>query len=552
MKNFALILFSAVMFVSSCNKQVAKIGTELDEVESYISERPQDALMALASLDMSSLRKKSVKHRYELLLAQAKDKCGIDEINDSTMRCVVDYYHNRNNPHYLFNAYYYLGRILENAGKEIDAMQYFLYAEQLLDHIEDNYQKGLLYAHFGRLYQSQLDYTSARKSYEKAFMYYEICDAETQSYCALLDIANMNYGLKNYSDAVIQSEQAMSWAYQNSNHHIYSLAVDNLCLIYRSIGDYEKLHELLQDASLKVNYSSVIRHVSCASDCLMRGDIKSACTSIELACQVAKTITDTASIYHMQYELHKLAGNYSAALYSHERLLECQDSIVRISLQRPLGEIRAEYYGSLAEHNSLMRKNERMRWCLILSVVIIVSLLTVTLLWIRIIKKKEELEMYLELADDLDYGLRVRNDNLAALCSALFSRQYALLDKLSKAYYENPEMSNAKNAVFQQVKREFEMLASDKNTAVELESMVNLHKGNVMKLIRNEFPQLAEHDYKLICFFFIGFSAKAISVFTGESVNNIYVRKTRLKMKLNAIGTSEASTILQYLSLVSR
>ena len=50
-----------------------------------------------------------------------------------------------------------------------------------------------------------------------------------------------------------------------------------------------------------------------------------------------------------------------------------------------------------------------------------------------------------------------------------------------------------------------------------------------MHTIRTSIPELTEMEYRLLCYFSAGFSAKAISVFTGDSTNNIYVKKSRMK-----------------------
>ena len=147
--------------------------TELENVESYINERPDSALAFLQSIDISSVKGKAVKNHYYLLLAQAKDKCFIDETNDSLMLCVVDYYKKRNDFNKLFRSYYYLGRIQQNDSRYSDAMYSYTEAEQLLDYIDDDYAKGLLYAQLGALNHICLDFEKALSAFETAYAYYD-------------------------------------------------------------------------------------------------------------------------------------------------------------------------------------------------------------------------------------------------------------------------------------------------------------------------------------------------------------------------------------------
>lgn len=50
-----------------------------------------------------------------------------------------------------------------------------------------------------------------------------------------------------------------------------------------------------------------------------------------------------------------------------------------------------------------------------------------------------------------------------------------------------------------------------------------------MSTIRTYLPNLTEMEYRLLCYWCAGFSGKAISIFTGDTTNNIYVKKSRIK-----------------------
>ena len=114
----------------------------------------------------------------------------------------------------------------------------------------------------------------------------------------------------------------------------------------------------------------------------------------------------------------------------------------------------------------------------------------------------------------------------------MFSKQYKLLDKLSVVYYETHGTSRDKDAIYKQVKTEIERFTTDKKFLSELENIVDSHRNGVMRKVRTEFPHWGEMDFRLLCFFYAGFSAKAISVFTGDSTGNIYVKKSRLKKEM--------------------
>ena len=111
----------------------------------------------------------------------------------------------------------------------------------------------------------------------------------------------------------------------------------------------------------------------------------------------------------------------------------------------------------------------------------------------------------------------------------MFYKQYELLNKLTSTYYETHVCNKDMEAIYKQVSLEIERLSSDKKSIHQLENFVNRYKGNIMTTIRTHLPGLNEMDYRLLCYLCAGFSAKAISIFTGDSTNNIYAKKSRIK-----------------------
>ena len=128
--------------------------------------------------------------------------------------------------------------------------------------------------------------------------------------------------------------------------------------------------------------------------------------------------------------------------------------------------------------------------------------------------------------------------------SNMFSKQYELLNKLTSTYYETHGCNKDKEAIYNYVSKEIERLSSDKQTIRQLEDIVNRHKGNIMTVIRTELPHFTEMEYRLLCYWCAGFSAKAISIFTGDSTNNIYVKKSRIKNEIQDLENDVKNAIL--------
>lgn len=156
------------------------------------------------------------------------------------------------------------------------------------------------------------------------------------------------------------------------------------------------------------------------------------------------------------------------------------------------------------------------------------------------ITKRNEIEAISREKGAVDQELRKSSDYI----SDLLSKQYDLLNKLSGIYYETHVCRKDKDAIYKYVSTEIEKLGSDRNAISQLEDLVNRHKDNIMAVIRRELPDLTEMEYRLLCYLCAGFSAKAISVFTGDSTNNIYVKKSRLKRTIMNLDMSIRDIIM--------
>lgn len=179
--------------------------------------------------------------------------------------------------------------------------------------------------------------------------------------------------------------------------------------------------------------------------------------------------------------------------------------------------------------------------------ILCISICCITLYFRRKIQKKHtEMLGYIEVATDLEKTLMEKcqevediYNSLGAIDSELktsegyisemFYKQYELLNKLTSTYYETHVCNKDMEAIYKQVSLEIERLSSDKKSIRQLENFVNRYKGNIMTTIRTHLPNLHDMDYRLLCYLCAGFSAKAISIFTGDSTNNIYVKKSRIK-----------------------
>ena len=91
----------------SCSSPAAQ--RTLNDVESYIMERPDSALAVLDSMDRALLTTDRLKAHHALLHAMALDKNYIDVTDDSLASVALDYYSRKGPKKYEARSRYYLG-----------------------------------------------------------------------------------------------------------------------------------------------------------------------------------------------------------------------------------------------------------------------------------------------------------------------------------------------------------------------------------------------------------------------------------------------------------
>lgn len=528
----------------SCGK-IKDAHNTLNDIETFINERPDSALTILDSFDTSLLENKSIWAHHSLLHAQAKDKCYIDETDDSLMTQVVNYYEGKRDKERLFKAYYYLGRIQYNAGDYASSMLSYTKAEQLIDKIDDEFIKGLLYAQLGMLHQKYYDYPRSLDAFNTAAKHYELARKTAHKYFAKLNIGQVYQELKDYTAAEVLLSEVMSWSYENDFVQLCQEALEFLITLYDETDQEAKISSLTN--SVYADYcGSSLQVIQIRAYELSKQNNASSIDMLNEADAYLQHTVDTISNYYYKYHVHKQFGQYKEALFNHEQMINVQDAQTSTVLKHPLLSIKNDYIQAENKYMQLKVKMHKTQKHFAI-IILCISICCITIYFRRrILEKNTEMLGYIEVATDLEKTLIEKcqeiesiSNNLGVIGSELktsegyiseiFYKQYELLNKLTSTYYETHVCNKDMEAIYKQVSLEIERLSSDKKAISQLENFVNRYRRNIMNTIRTHLPDLTNMDYRLLCYLCAGFSAKAISIFTGDSTNNIYVKKSRIK-----------------------
>lgn len=168
--------------ITACGRQTNPL---LDDVESYIQQKPDSACAVLKSFDRSTLRSEEDKAHFALLYSISLDKMYIDLTEDTLINVAVDYYGNEKSRN-AFMSWYYQGRVYENAKRYEDALNSYIKAESIPEDMIDPLYLGKLHFGKGRIYR------------------YSFRDSETLEEMVLSAKYSMEAGhINNYARAVL-------------------------------------------------------------------------------------------------------------------------------------------------------------------------------------------------------------------------------------------------------------------------------------------------------------------------------------------------------------
>ena len=544
-----LILALMMALLTGCTNRVAM--EELAYLETRMEANADSVRNALAAMNGSRLRGEA-RALHALLYSQAQDKCYIDVANDSLISVATSYYRKGDEPLRALQSLYYQGRVMENAEEYKEAIATYTEALKYVDAIDNPYVVGLLYGHLGALYSRDINYKNALDYNKKAYEYYEKAGLTRLQHIKLRDIGLIYLLMERVNDAEICLKKVLDWAYKNQDRKLCKTSTENLLYLYYVTEDtastrklyegkeYELCKDVLEDDLYLVDYFA------------MKQDADRAKMHLEQTWLRANTISDTIKAYQAASHMHKRLGNYKEALDYHIELLRIQNEELRHTLEQPLLAAQRDFLQNQNELTEVKLQKSRQAIFFIVVVAILVIAIIIIISRTRARKKREELDGYVNLTEDLQRSLYSKEETISRMgaqlqqhdekdrtmstrLADLMRGRYELLNELTNTYYETSGSRNTgkseskadREAIYQKVKTAIDRMAGNRKEMQELESIVNEYCDNAMAHIHAELPELPYDDTVLLCYIYAGFSAKAIHLFTKNSISNIYSRKSR-------------------------
>lgn len=543
------------LLVSCDNRQTKSL---LQDVETYIQERPDSALRVLRKVDSLTLNTKALQARYSVLFAMALDKNYIDTTALSILEPTVAYYEKFGSPKDKMLSYYYLGRIYSNRKDYPNAV--IFYSQALRESSEyDYYHRGLIYAASADAYNASFNDEEELRNTILAYECFEkIGDKDLD--LSLYKVAQAYHNNERFD--VADSLYSLVYSGKDSTSRLALYAMEDLVSndLYQEKQDVERDLELLEYVAEHRGNLSLESYYEYAYLLLLAGKESEA---ENILSQLSNREANGKTM-EIRYRIAECKGQNEEALALLKSMLSHQNDVVKKKLAQSVFKAQSDYYRLAAEVSEQKSTISNQRSIIIL----ITGLMIIALLYVIFMKRKstlirekdrltqavEESERLLETVrnraneekserekDILD--LKSRNEreqdkikDLREMYVALYQKRFSEIGKYYDAASSHRLESIKEKAyhdVISSTQALFEEIASGSEGQKKFEARINADLDDIVSKIRSDFPKLKDDDIRFICYLIVGFDTSTISFLMDISKENVRVKKHRLREKLN-------------------
>ena len=543
------------LLVSCDNRQTKSL---LQDVETYIQERPDSALRVLRKVDSLTLNTKSLRARYSLLFAMALDKNYIDTTALSILEPTVAYYERLGSPQDKMLSCYYLGRIYANRKDYPNAV--IFYSQALRESsADDYYHKGLAYEALANAYSASFN---TEEELRNAILAHDCFDKIRDKNLALsrYKIAQAYHNNEQFDLADSLYSSVYSGLDSTSKLAFYAMEDQVSNDLQREGPDVERDLRLLEYVAEHRGNLTLTSYYEYAYLLLLIGN-KS--TAENILSQLSE-IDESVETMEIRYRIAKYEEHDKEALTLLKGLLLYQNDVVKKQLAQSVFKAQSDYYRLTAEVSEQKSTIANQRSVIIL----IASLMMAGLLYIVFMKRKtalirekdrlaqavEESERLLETVrnrakqekeerDKDIFDLKSRNERerdkikeLRDMYVSLYQKRFYEIGKYYDAASSHRLESIKEKAyhdVISSTQALFEEIASGSEGQKKFEARINADLDDIVSKIRSDFPKLKDDDIRFSCYLIVGYDTSTISFLMDISKENVRVKKHRLREKLN-------------------
>lgn len=546
MKRILLLIFLSMFLSAGCSSW--RVDNTLTDVESFIMERPDSALVVLDSIDRTLLTTDRLKAHHALLHAMALDKNYIDVDDDSLASIAVKYFSRKGPEKYHARSLYYLGLSYYYAQDYKKAILEFTKAENVAER-SDSLYLAMTKSMQSDVYSSTYNRIEALNSLKCAHEIYSQLSLNYYIDVSKLGLAKLYYNNDEFSKADSLFNKLILSADTDETVRKYAKKNRAFMMVSQHQPDYNE-SVLLYDNLFKTHDNSYLTYKDYWAYAYSLSKVGRKEEAQNILTQLNNVDTSGTADYWM-YLIEKSIGNYEDALKYLEKSTNKIDKEVTEALQQSLALSQRDYYESEFENAEYKARNRQLIAISVgvSSVLVLVLLLWATSVYVR--RQREEKEYYLNYANEIRRQLEAAKKEdypqLQRKYLEIYKSKFEMIGSLYEEYVLYRGKKNAEHAIYSKVSEIINAFIGDNANQHQLESVLDDSLDGIVSTLRKEMPRLKDIDYSIFCYMIIGFDATTISHLLNITTNVVYIRRSRMRQHIEDIAPKHKDQFLNIL-----
>lgn len=541
------LLAITIILLSIASCTFVNVSRTLNDVESYIMERPDSALAVLESIDRVDLNTARTKAHHALLHAMALDKNYIDVTEDSIAKVATEYYKKHGPRRNYARALYYLGKSYYYNEEYDKAILEYSKAEKVAVGCDSLYL-GMIYSGKADTYNKTYNANEELNCIQKALKIFKDIGSEQYIRPLTFSLGNAYHNSNRYKEAKDIYETIIKSTTETDYYTIQS----HLRLAHSSLelpdADYFYIESLFRKV-IEV-YQTELQEKDYWAWAYSLYRVGKEVDADKIVQNI--TILDELTANFWKTRIYVYLKDYKAAYDSDLLTIDYQNNIVKNVLEESLASYQRDYYQSELESSEYKVKTRTMGLIGVIVIAVLVVIIICLILNKYLTKQKEEKEKLLEYAEEIRRQLSEAEKNdypaLKRKYLSLYKTRFETIGTLSEQYIQAEGRSDIESLMFKKVVTLIKEIKNDSTNRAKFEAMLDEDLDMIMTHLRKEMPKFSETDYSIFSYLVVGFDATTISRLLDISVNNIYVHKHRIRTRIEERHPEHASQFLEMLA----
>ena len=532
----------------------------MDRAEALLDDRPDSAKALLAQINPGRFLCQGRRARYTVLATTGRERTNmfpgpsVKNYDDTLLYNALDWYekHPNRRPRDYMRALYYYGYRLFELKDSFSAIYYLTQAQQLAENLNDAFYSGMAYREIGAAYILSFNYPAAIENELKALEAFNSAGRPLHAASAKEEMARAYYYSGDYMQAQALCEQVCE-VYQDSVLRAENLVILAVSMLRLSPDNADRSIQLINESvslgkPLWMDALGVL-----AEAYAIKGLYKKTDDALKKLEQLANTEVRKNNLRFYQSRVALAKGDYRTAYEKEEAFLMGMQQLNLHGQAESIMAVQRNYYKGL--HDAEITRARTRKWKIggLIALFILIIGLLFSMYNRQRRRRIEDQKTYIremEEASSLAQNLKrqIENSHLIGHKWEKIMKTIETVISLSCEEYGADAQKSARK-----LRDDFRSGKYNQDLMALADAISQNAVTNLKKEVRQKKGTLEEEDYLLYALWIDGLTNTAMShLFKSKrgndlQVNALYVRKNRLKSKLEDLLGKEAE---KYLSIL--